>query len=123
MYYEGGPDAGLITITHLGMASTDGLVGISQGNGMPVDFVESDLSAYTGCLGEGEGEGENIPIPADLNMDWRVGISEAIAYLTGWQQGVNPINYAIRAAYIWKNGEQYVYDPQTAPPLCWVVEE
>jgi len=125
LYYEGGPEAGLITITHLGIASTDGLVGISQGNGMPPDFVESDLSAYTGCLGEGEDEGEeeNIPIPADLNVDWRVVLSEAIAYLTGWQQGVNPMNYAIRAAYIWQNGEPYAYDPQAAPPLCWVVQE
>lgn len=123
LYYDGGPDAGLITITHLGIGATDGLVGISQGNALPEDFVESDLSAYTGCTGEGEGEGEDIPIPADMNADWRVVISEAISYLAGWQQGTNPIAYAIRAAYIWQNGEYYSYNPEVAPPLCWELNE
>ncbi len=71
---------------------------------------------------EGEVEGEApVPHPADLNADWRIAMSEAIAYLAGWQQGTNPIGHAIRAAYLWQNGEQYIYDPETAPPLCWVL--
>ncbi|OQB30169.1 MAG: hypothetical protein BWY09_03005 [Candidatus Hydrogenedentes bacterium ADurb.Bin179] len=69
-----------------------------------------------------EGEGETpLPHPADINTDFRIVIGEAIAYLTGWQQGGNPIAYAIRAAYIWQNGEQYGYDGNFSPPLCWIL--
>jgi len=48
-------------------------------------------------------------------------MGEAVAYLTGWQQGSNPMAYAIRAAYLWQNGEHYVYDSEQAPPMCWVL--
>ena len=67
---------------------------------------------------EGEGEEESVH-PADLNADWRMVISEAIAYLAGWQQGSNPLSYAIRAAYLWQNGETYHYISGEAPPMCW----
>ncbi len=71
--------------------------------------------------GEIEGEGGDIAHPGDLNADWRMVMSEAIAYLAGWQQGDNPIGYAIRAAYLWQNGERYVYDPAQDPPVCWAL--
>ena len=70
-----------------------------------------------------ESEPEDVPHPADKNEDFRIGLSEAIAYLAGWQQGANPIGYAIRAAYLWQNGETYAYDDTQAPPLCWVLAE
>ncbi|OQC05275.1 MAG: hypothetical protein BWX80_02145 [Candidatus Hydrogenedentes bacterium ADurb.Bin101] len=99
-------------------------------------FVESDIEGE----GEGEPEGEGeiqpegegetpaegetpIPHPADLNLDYRIVIAEAIAYLAGWQQGANPLAYAIRAAYLWQNGENYVYDAAQEPPLCWMLPE
>ncbi len=62
-----------------------------------------------------------VPHPADLNNDLRMVMSEAITYLAGWQQGGNPIGYAIRAAYLWQNGERYTYDSRVAPPLCWIL--
>ena len=71
--------------------------------------------------GEGEGEGEELIHPADLNTDWHLVMSEAIAYLSGWQQGSNPIAYAIRAAYLWQNGEYYIFYALSTPPLCWVL--
>jgi len=37
---------GNIRITLLGIAAVDGLVGLSDGNGVPSDFTESDLSEY-----------------------------------------------------------------------------
>lgn len=40
---------GTIRITHLGIAASDGLAGISEGLGLPGDFQESDLSAYGPC--------------------------------------------------------------------------
>jgi len=73
---------------------------------------------------EGEPEGEeDLLHPADLNGDWRIVLSEAIAYLSGWQQGSNPLGYAIRAAYLWQNGELYAYDPSASAPMCWVLAE
>jgi len=56
--------------------------------------------------------------PADADMNWWLAINEAMSYLAGWQQGDNPIGYAIRVAYLWQNGEGYVYDPSQAPPMC-----
>lgn len=67
-------------------------------------------------------EGEpSLAHPGDINEDFSMVLSEAIAYLSGWQQGSNPIAYAIRAAYLWQNGESYIYDSAEAPPLCWVL--
>ena len=37
---------GTIRITWLGISAGDGLVGLSEGNGLPLYFVESDLSEY-----------------------------------------------------------------------------
>ncbi len=71
-------------------------------------------------------EGEEIPLyhPADLNTNWRLAMDEAIAYLAGWQQGDNPMTHAIRAAYLWQNGESYIFDSaEGSPPLCWVLAE
>ncbi|HQN02217.1 MAG TPA: hypothetical protein PLL36_14145, partial [Candidatus Hydrogenedentes bacterium] len=63
----------------------------------------------------------SVPHPADMDVNYRIGLSEAIAYLAGWQGGSNPIAYAIRAAYLWQNGELYVYESENAPPTCWVL--
>ena len=38
--------SGVIRLTFLGVAATDGLVGLSAGAGLPANFVESDFSAY-----------------------------------------------------------------------------
>ncbi|OQB34556.1 MAG: Internalin-A precursor [Candidatus Hydrogenedentes bacterium ADurb.Bin179] len=96
-------------------------------NGVFVNFTTYSEDNCPVSEGENEGEGEPVEgegpvvLPADLNADWRIVMSEAIAYLSGWQQGCNPMNYAIRAAYLWKNGEGYAYDAGQAPPLCWIL--
>ncbi len=83
---------------------------VEEGEGEPVE----------GEVAEGEVE-IDIPHPADLNVDWSIVMGEAIAYLSGWQGGVNPMTNAIRAAYIWQNGQHYVYDATAAPPMCWIL--
>jgi hypothetical protein len=40
---------GRIAFTYLGIAATDGLVGLSEGIGVPVDFQESDYTTYGDC--------------------------------------------------------------------------
>ena len=42
---------GRIALTHLNIDAQDGLCGISDGGGIPSDFIESDLSAYVTCGG------------------------------------------------------------------------
>ena len=55
--------------------------------------------------GSFEAKAEEVSVhPADINEDWQLVMSEAIAYLAGWQGGSNPMSYAIRATYIWQNG-------------------
>ena len=63
----------------------------------------------------------SVPHPADSNTDYSIKMNEAIHYLTGWQQGGNPLGQDIRGAYLWQNGEQYRYDPENKVPLCWVL--
>lgn len=60
IYYDGTPQAGTITITYLGVDSTNGLVGLSRGTGVPQEFQESNLSAYPGCLGLGISPESNL---------------------------------------------------------------
>lgn len=57
--------------------------------------------------------------PADLNCDWKIEIPEAVAYLAGWQQGRNPMAYAIRAAYLWQKGPCYRCLSGVEEPLKW----
>ena len=40
---------GVIRLTWLGIDATNGLVGLSEGQGVPGDFVESDMTAYGSC--------------------------------------------------------------------------
>ncbi len=68
-----------------------------------------------------EGEVEAVCHPADVNLDWRLTMSETIPYLAGWQGGLHPMSYAIRAVYLWQKGEYYRYDSTAAPTLCWVL--
>jgi len=93
---------------------------LPEGEGEPIEgeFPEGEPDEGEG---ESEGEGEAEPHPADLNSNFRVGLGEALTYLTDWQQGLNPIGYAIRASYLWQNGEYYTYDAEQAPPTCWVL--
>ncbi len=73
------------------------------------------------CVEEGEGE-PPIPHPGDLDINFHMVMSEAIAYCAGWQAGTNPMGYAIRAIFLWQNGEVYAYDAAQDPPMCWVPE-
>jgi len=59
--------------------------------------------------------------PADTNGDWQMTMGEAIAYLAGWQRGEYPMNYAIRAAYLWQKGPQYERRAGDEP-MCWEVK-
>lgn len=82
----------------------------------------SNSAAYRiegGFIVSSDGESGDMVHPADLNADWRLTLGETIAYLAGWQQGSNPIGYAIRAAFLWQNGERYLYNAEETPPLCW----
>ncbi|MDM8525272.1 serine protease [Desulfococcaceae bacterium HSG8] len=49
---------GVIRITHLAISAKSGITGLSEGNGIPENFIESDLSEYTSC-----GEPLSLEIP------------------------------------------------------------
>jgi len=67
---------GTIRLTWLGLDAGDGLVGLSRGQGVPDEFVESDMSGYGACPGhrlvievvnESWGHVELGPVPTDPN--------------------------------------------------------
>ena len=53
---------GVIRITWLLIAAQDGLAGLSDGGGVPLDFEFSDLSAYASCV---DGDGDGLPDAID----------------------------------------------------------
>ena len=85
-------------------------------------FLDSKIEL--GGIEKKVSEDKSLPVlhPADLNGDWRLVMSEAILSLSGWQHGSVPISEAVRAAYLWQNGEQYAYDSSASAPLCWVLK-
>ncbi|MGB2985633.1 MAG: hypothetical protein WBE26_07090, partial [Phycisphaerae bacterium] len=56
---------GVIRISFLDIAATDGLVGLSKGNGVDPDFSETDLSALGDCILDCNGNG----IPDECDVD------------------------------------------------------
>ena len=66
--------------------------------------------------------------PADTNEDFEISMLEISTYAVAWKQGKSwsrepadiPMNYVSRAALIWVNGGDYIYDPSKAKPACWV---
>ncbi len=99
--------------------------------GVALSFLFATVSVYGSMPEQYQGNipeeaEEKVPTqchPADGDLNWRLVMGEAIAYLAGWQQGTNPMAYAIRAAYLWQNGEQYVYDAFQDAPLCWTLAD
>jgi len=89
--------------------------------GVPATAAENVfLPVADTVLNTASSEGETtLYHPADADTDWRLLMSETISYLAGWQQGTNPMPYAIRAVYIWQVGEFYSFDSSLEAPLCW----
>jgi hypothetical protein len=57
MFFEG-----TIALTHLNIDAKDGLCGLSEGNGIPSNFIDSDLSSFFVC--------------ADFNRDYRINLGD-----------------------------------------------
>ena len=101
---------GTIRITWLDIAGGDGLVGLSEGNGLPFDFVESDLSEYSFlCSLDGDCDvdfidytlfawrwmDENCAEPnwcagIDLNKDGKVDLLDLKILGEHWLEGISP---------------------------------
>lgn len=78
---------GEIHITWLGIATSDTLVGLSEGGGIPVDFIASDLSQSASCLvpPETNGGGCSISLCAeDLNSDQQIDESDLLICVEYW---------------------------------------
>ena len=66
--------------------------------------------------------------PADTNENFEITTPEVSLYAVAWKLGQNwsrepvdiPMNYVSRAALIWVNGGDYIYDASKAKPFCWV---
>ena len=67
---------GVIRLSWLGIDSTDNIVGLSEGNGLPQGFEESDLSASVNC--------GDPAIPGDVNGDGVVNVTDLLAIMDVW---------------------------------------
>lgn len=68
---------GAIHVTWAGVTSSDSVVGISAGNGMPSPFLVMDLSDSGPCP---------PPCPTDLDGDGETGFGDLVALLAAWGQ-------------------------------------
>jgi hypothetical protein len=68
---------GKIRITFLDIAAVDGLTGLSQGNGVPVYFSESNLSEYDLC---------KPPIGGDFDADGDIDRFDLLIFAGNWLQ-------------------------------------
>ncbi len=65
--------------------------------------------------------------PGDTDMNWRITAEELKLYGGAWKAGNSwmippspiPLDYSIRAAYLWKTGELYNQNQTATCPLCW----
>lgn len=66
--------------------------------------------------------------PADTNEDFEISMLEVSSYAVAWKLGQSwsrepadiPMSYVSRAALIWVNGGDYIYDANKSKPACWV---
>ena len=73
---------------------------------------------------EVEGEEEDLSYhPFDGNNNNRINGFEASDSIRAWQNGDFPMEWALRALYIYKQGGAYHYDDAFDPPLCWVPDK
>ncbi len=61
---------GLIQLTRLAIAAEDGIVGISTGDGLSADFMESDLSEAGECVALGDCDADGDTDEDDLAVLW-----------------------------------------------------
>jgi len=59
---------GRIRVTYLGIAATDGIAGLSRGAGVPVQFVETDLSNAPPCVAGGPRGRPGAPISGSFQV-------------------------------------------------------
>ncbi|HIB01484.1 MAG TPA: hypothetical protein EYO31_06320, partial [Phycisphaerales bacterium] len=67
---------GVVTLSWLGVTTTDAIVGLSGGGGQPTGFVMSDLSIANSC--------GDPAIPGDVNGDMVVNVTDLLAVMDAW---------------------------------------
>ena len=99
---------GMIRLTWLGIAAADGLAGLSAGDGVPGDFMASDLSSYAACGSFVDSDGDGMGDDWEIANGLFVGLDDAAA---------NPDGDAFL------NGEEFVADTQPTNALSQLALE
>jgi hypothetical protein len=98
---------GRIVISYLAIAATDGLAGLSAGNGVPDPFFESDLANMGSCGPRPPRAADsNVVVPVDTPVD-----IELLASDDGLPDPPGRLTYRIKSLPV--HGD--LYDPQAGP--------
>lgn len=82
---------GIIEMAWLGIDATKGLVGLSDGQGVPMDYLESDLSETQACVGLPEQAFD--PVPSD-NM-----VNVTVTTSLTWQKGRRAMQHHVHLGF------------------------
>ena len=98
---------GEIHISWVGVDSTGSIVGLSEGNGLPADFVESNISAAGPCGGnpsfalEADPDTQDICAPADavytIDVQQFFGFAEAVTLSTSGEPAGATVDFSTNA--------------------------
>lgn len=96
---------GEIHITWLSMTADDGIVGLSAGDGLPDDYIESDLSAALPC-GPGfyitaDPQSQSVCVPADavytVDVHQFEGFSEPVTLSTSGEPAGTTVSFSVNS--------------------------
>lgn len=114
---------GRIRFSYLVVSITDGLVGLSNGNGVPADFIASDLSSYGACgprppfvTAVNTQTPVNTPVPVTLSgqddgLPKPASLSYIVTSLPADGFLNDPVNGSINAVPYPLTGNQVIYTP------------
>lgn len=115
---------GRIILAWSSMKAVDGLVGLSEGSGLPDDYLPADLSALSGCsVLPGQA---TSPVPAQWAT--RIGVKPTLSWTAGVAADSHDVYFGTNAGTMVRYGNQLTtsFAPgvlQAATRYCWRVDE
>jgi len=106
MYFDG-----RIVVSYLGVAAADGLAGLSAGDGLDPDFLESDLTSYGDC-------GPRPPNAASVSVETPTNVNVDVTLVASDDGKPGPLSYIITSLPPAAEGK--LFDPNASGQITTV---